>query len=167
MTAGSLVNRVVLYALVALFLVGGPALLAWGATDVDHHQELVEEGTRTEGTVVSFADSNRASQRDVVVEFVAEDARIYTASALADHSQHPDVGSTVTVAYDRGDPEDNALVGYETSGSSLLGIGVILTLIGYGVLTLVGVSVLARRRRMRRARRRQPTVTQSGPTGDE
>lgn len=165
---GSRVNGVVQVGVFAAFLIVGPALLAWGAADARHHQTLVEEGARADGTVVAFADSHQASQREVDVEFVAEDARTYTAFALAGSTQHPDVGATVTVAYDRDDPEDNAVVGYDTSGSSLLGMGTILTLISFGVIALVGVGGLMRRRRARRRVRAKTSGHQSGrKTGDE
>lgn len=165
---GSRVNRVVQVGVFAAFLIVGPALLAWGASDVSRHETLVEVGVRAEGMVVAFADSNRASQREVDVEFLAEDARTYTAYALADSTQHPDVGATLTVAYDRDDPENNAVVGYETSGSSLLGMGVILTLIPLGLLALVGVGVVMSGRRARRRARAKPAGHQPAPTtGDE
>lgn len=146
---GSRVARVIQVGVFATFTIVGPVLLGWGAVDVRHHETLVDEGVRAEGTIVEFADANRASRREVEVEFVAEDARIHSAFALADSEQHPEVGTTATVAYDLDDPEDNAVVGYQASGSSLLGMGVILTAISLGLLA-VGAGVLVSRRRTRR-----------------
>lgn len=140
-------NAVVQVGVLVLLALVGPALLTWGAVDVARHDRLVSDGVRAEGTVVDFADAHKASERSVEVDFVAADGRTHRARGLAGADQHPEVGTTVPVAYDRDDPDHNAVVGYDPSGSSLLGMGTILTLLVAGLGLLLTVGRIRRRRR--------------------
>ncbi|TQK72155.1 MULTISPECIES: DUF3592 domain-containing protein [unclassified Nocardioides] len=143
-------GSIALVAFVLLFMIGGPALIVWGAVAVDRHDTLVRGGQRAEGTVVEFVDAHKASKRKVEVEFAAPDGSTHRARGLAGPDQSPEVGSTLPVAYDEEDPGRNAVVGYDDTGSSLLGMGVILTGVFWGLPLLVLLVRLPARRRRRR-----------------
>ena len=92
--------------------------------------------------------SDEGEEREV--EFAAPDGSTHRARGLAGPDQSPDVGSTLPVAYDEEDPGRNAVVGYDDTGSSLLGMGVILTGVFWGLPLLVLLVRLPARRRRRR-----------------
>ncbi len=115
-------------ALILLALVG-PVLFILGQSHVRADAALERSGARAVGTVVSFADTQRASRRSVLVAFVAPDGSTRSASARAQHEQHPIPGDAVQVAYDPADPDRAVVVGYGSTWEPLSGMGLVLTLV--------------------------------------
>lgn len=152
MPVGSRIGNLFLLVLLGLLLVAGPALLVWGSIATQRHDAIVRDGVRTEGTVTEFVDAMKASRRKVTVAFTDADGRTHVARGLARSGQHPEAGDPATVAYRAGDPEANALPAYDDEDTSLLGMGVILTGVFWGLPLLVVLVRLPGRRRRRRRR---------------
>ncbi|MGM1029944.1 MAG: DUF3592 domain-containing protein [Actinomycetota bacterium] len=149
MTRSSARPRILPRVALILLVLLGPALFVVGQVNVRADAALGRDGARALGTVVSFADTQRASQRDVRVDFVAADGITRTVSAHADHDQHPAPGDAAEVAYDQADPERAVVLGYDSTWQPVAGLGLVLSVItiGIGAAALVSLAVRARRSR--------------------
>jgi hypothetical protein len=139
-------------AITALVLCLGPVLIVVGTLLVDADDELARSGERTVGLIVDFDDVRKASARDIRVEYQSADGFVYYTSAAVDHDQHPVVGEEVTVAYQESDPGNATVLGYESDGLSLRGMGVLLTALFGGIGVFVFISKLLGKRKDRRKR---------------
>lgn len=114
-------------------------------TDAD--EELARTGVHTAGTIIDFDDVRNASKRDITVRYTDGDGTAFSAFATVDHDQHPTVGDGVTVIYSESDPGRAVVVGYESDGVSVGGIGALFTLTFTIPLGLVLIVKKVRRRR--------------------
>lgn len=146
----SIPGRALNVALGAVLIFVGPALMVAGTQSVDADEELARTGVHAPGIIVDFTDGRKASARNITVEFTSADGGTHRASAAVDHEQHPTVGDVSEVAYREQDPDQAVVLGYESSGQFLQGIGLILT----GIFTTLGIiltiSGLRKRRREKR-----------------
>jgi hypothetical protein len=141
-------------AITALVLCLGPVLIVVGTLLIDADDELARSGEQTVGTIVDFDDVRKASARDIKVEYQSVDGFVHYTSAAVDHDQHPVVGEEVTVVYRESDPGHAVVLGYESDGVFLRGVGVVLTLIFGGIGAFVFLSyVLGLRKKPGRIRR--------------
>ncbi|MEV7527577.1 DUF3592 domain-containing protein [Agrococcus sediminis] len=115
-------------ALAALALLG-PALLVVGQLGVAADEALAASGDRVAGTVVEASDSQRASQRDVVVAYRGHDGVERTVVAKSDHEQVARAGDAVEVAVDPADPDRAVVLGFESGWAPVAGMGVVLSAI--------------------------------------
>jgi hypothetical protein len=67
-----------------------------------------------------------------------------------DHDQHPVVGEDVTVMYREQQPDEAVVLGYESDGISVRGVGTILTLIFTTTGLILIINSIRRRRRIQR-----------------
>ena len=139
-------------ALCLLFLGVGPLMIGIGTHLSNADAELVRNGERAAGTIVDFSDARQASKRDIDVEFQSADGRFHSIEVPVDHDQHPVVGEEVTVAYRESDPDDATVVGFESDGVFLRGVGVIVTFILWGITIPLSVKSLVRGKKRRKNR---------------
>ncbi|MGN7252470.1 DUF3592 domain-containing protein [Arthrobacter sp. SAFR-014] len=137
-------------AFVALLLLTGPVMIGIGSSMTHADEELARTGVHTAGTIVDFSDARRASQRNISVKYMSADGSPYSTYASVDHDQHPTVGDDVTVIYRESNPNESVVVGYESGGMSVGGIGALFTLIFTIPLGLVLIIKNFRRRRKQR-----------------
>ncbi|WP_457965902.1 DUF3592 domain-containing protein [Arthrobacter sp. D1-29] len=137
-------------ALMVLFLGIGPALIVAGTLEVHADDELARTGEQVSGTIVQFDDTNKASDRDIRVKYQAADGEFRYVSADVDHDQEPVVGDEVTVVYQADQPGRATVLGFESGGVFLRGIGVLLTLIFGGMALSVSIGGMFRRRSRKR-----------------
>lgn len=138
------------FAFVAVLLLAGPVMIGIGSSMTDSDEELARTGTRVTGTIVDFDDVRKASNRDITVEYMSADGVSRRTFANVDHEQHPTVGDDVTVIYSESNPGKAVVVGYESDGVSVGGIGALFTL----VLTIpLGVIIIIKQFRRRRKQR--------------
>ena len=143
----SLLQRVGNVLLAAVLMLVGPALMVTSYQQVDADEELARTGVQVSGTITYFSDTRKASNRDITVEYVAADGVTRYVNAAVDHEQHPSVGEQVTVAYSEQDPNQAIVLGYESKGEFLGGVGLILTAIFTTLGVIIIVTGLRRRRR--------------------
>jgi cytochrome c oxidase assembly protein Cox11 len=117
-----------------MVLLIGPAMFVLGQYFINIDEELALTGTQTTGIIVDFDDVNKASDRDIKVEFMSLDGAYHYTWAPVDHDQHPVVGEDVTVIYREQDPGHAIVSGYESQGVWLRGAGTVVT----GILVLIG-----------------------------
>ena len=135
------------FAFVALLLLTGPVMIGIGASMTDSDEELARTGMQAIGTIVDFDDVRNASKRDITVEYISADGASRRTFANVDHEQHPKVGDDVTVIYSESNPAKAVVVGYESDGVSIGGIGALFTLI----FTIpLGLTLIIRKFRKRR-----------------
>lgn len=143
------------FAFIAILLLTGPVLIGIGSSLADSDEELARTGIHTTGSIVDFDDVRKASNRKITVEYMAGDGTGYSTFASVDHDQHPAVGGDVTVIYSEQNPGKAVIVGYESSGVSVRGIGALFVLIF--TVPLGVVLVVKRLRTNRRQRTTQPS----------
>ena len=146
-------------ALTALTLVG-PGIVAAGAPFVLADLALEREGVRVVGTVESFRDAARASQRDVEVSYRLADGVERRTTTHAGYHQRPEVGAPVAVIVDPLDPERAIVPELQSSGDALTAIGVLTSIVAVptGVLGLVALRNTSREERAMRERMRDWTA---------
>lgn len=134
---------------IVLILLVGPVMIGVGAALNATDTEVLETGTRTSATVSRVDDGVKASRKRFRVDFVAADgsARFEWLSWSSD--EKPVVGDSVTVIYREADPGSAVVEGYDLSGQSFLGLGVLLTLL-FGVVGFIAL-IGSRIRKDRRA----------------
>lgn len=132
-------------ALAALALLG-PALLVVGQLGVAADEALAASGDRVAGTVVEASDSQRASQRDVVVAYRGHDGVERTVVAKSDHEQVARAGDAVEVAVDPADPDRAVVLGFESGWTPVAGMGVVLSAIA---LLIAAIALVTWRARVR------------------
>ncbi|MFC4395541.1 DUF3592 domain-containing protein [Arthrobacter sedimenti] len=137
-------------AVVLIVLLVGPGLMVVGTMMIDADAELSRTGMQSAGTVIDFNDSQRASNRDIKVRYTSMDGTEHVVSASVDHDQHPAVGDPVTVAYDSQQPSRAVVLGFESGGVILRGVGTVLTLLAAGIGLAAGVLGAIQKRRSRR-----------------
>lgn len=137
-------------AVVLIVLLVGPGLMVVGTTMIDADAELSRTGVQSPGTVTDFNDTQRASNRDIKVRYTSMDGIDHVVSASVDHDQHPTVGDPVTVAYDSQQPSRAVVLGFESGGVTLRGVGTVLTLVATGIGLIALVTRVSRKRRSRR-----------------
>lgn len=147
-----LLSRLVNLIVTVLVLGLGPVLIGVGTHLINADEELVRTGERAAGTIVDFNDVSKASNRKITVEFQSADGLVHVTRATVDHDQHPVVGEDVTVVYRAYDPGQATVLGFESDGVFLRGVGTILTLIFGGIVVFVTIGSLRRARRDRRKR---------------
>jgi hypothetical protein len=135
-----------------LVLLTGPAMIVYGQHLVNIDEELAQTGTHTTGIIVDFNDVNKASARDITVEFMSLDGTYHRTWADVDHDEHPAVGDVVDVVYRELDPSHAIVLGYESDGDFFRGAGTMLTLLFGGIGIVAAISALVGRRK----RRKQP-----------
>lgn len=134
----------------AVLLLTGPAMIGIGSSMADSDEELARMGIQTTGTIVDFDDVRNASKRDITVDYTADDGSVHFTIATVNHDQHPTVGDDVTVIYSESNPAKAVVVGYESDGVSVGGIGALFTLVFTIPLGLVLILKKFRRRRQQR-----------------
>ena len=142
-------------ALFIVLILLAPLTFVLGSIGVSQEEELLASGTRTTGTVVSFDDARKASDRSVAVEYTTSDGVVRTVRALADDEQHPVVGQELTVVHDPANPDRALIEGYDTWAGFAQGLGIFITLIFFAVFALAVLSKAISRIR----RRRMPEAT--------
>jgi len=121
-----------------------------GTMTIDADAELSRTGMQSAGTVTDFNDTQRASNREIKVRYTSTDGAEHVVSANVDHDQHPAFGDQVTVAYDSEQPSHAVVLGYDSDGVLLRGVGTVLTL----VAIVIGLAaVIMRAVQKRRSRR--------------
>ncbi|HEY1155669.1 MAG TPA: DUF3592 domain-containing protein [Arthrobacter sp.] len=136
-------------AVVLIVLLVGPGLMVAGTVMIDADAELSRTGVQSPGTVTDFNDTQRASNRDIKVRYTSTDGAEHLVSASVDHDQHPTVGDSVTVAYDSQQPSRAVVLGFESGGVTLRGVGTVLTLVATGIGLIALVTRVSRKRRTR------------------
>ncbi len=116
-------------AFIAILLLTGPVLIGIGSSLADSDEELARTGIHTTGSIVEFDDVRKASNRKITVEYIAANGTGYSTVASVDHDQHPAVGGDVTVIYSESNPGRAVVVGYDSGGVSVRGIGALFVLI--------------------------------------
>ena len=139
---------VLAFVLIALLL--GPGLMVMGTVMVNADSELSRTGVQSPGTVTDFSDTQRSSNRDIRVRFMSTDGAEHSVTASVDYDQHPTVGDPVTVAYDRQQPSRAVVLGFDSGGVTLRGVGTVLTLVATGIGLIALVTRVSRKRRSRR-----------------
>lgn len=124
-------------AFILLVVLAGPGLMVLGTVMIDADAELSRTGVQSTGTITDFNDTQRASSRDIKVQYTSTDGAEHVVSASVDHDQHPEVGTPVTVVYDGQQPSRAVVLGFESGGVSIRGVGTILTLVA-ALVTLIG-----------------------------
>ena len=124
-------------AFILLVVLAGPGLMVLGTVMIDADAELSRTGVQSTGTITDFNDTQRASSRDIKVQYTSTDGAEHVVSASVDHDQHPEVGTPVTVVYDGQQPSRAVVLGFESGGVSIRGVGTILTLVA-AFVTLIG-----------------------------
>ena len=130
-------RRLGAWAFILLVLLAGPGLMVLGTVMIDADAELSRTGVQSTGTITDFNDTQRASSRDIKVQYTSTDGAEHVVSASVDHDQHPEVGTPVTVVYDGQQPSRAVVLGFESGGVSIRGVGTILTLV-VALVTLIG-----------------------------
>ncbi|WP_285245814.1 DUF3592 domain-containing protein [Pseudarthrobacter sp. fls2-241-R2A-127] len=130
-------RRLGAWAFILLVLLAGPGLMVLGTVMIDADAELSRTGVQSTGTITDFNDTQRASSRDIKVQYTSTDGAEHVVSASVDHDQHPEVGTPVTVVYDGQQPSRAVVLGFESGGVSIRGVGTILTLVA-ALVTLIG-----------------------------
>jgi hypothetical protein len=102
----------------------------------DAHEDLARTGVHTTGTIVDFNDARRASQRDIRVRYTSADGTDRVTWATVGHGQQPADGAEVTVMYREEDPGKAMVLGYESDGVTVRGIGTVLTMIFIPIVLL-------------------------------
>ena len=139
------------FAFVALLLLTGPVMIGVGSSMTDADEELARTGIRTTGTIVDFDDVRNASKRDITVQYLSENGSEHSTIATVGHDQDPTVGEEVTVIYQESNTGKAVVVGYESDGISVGGIGALFTLIFTIPLGLTLIIKKFRKRRKQRA----------------
>jgi len=130
-------RRLGAWAFILLVVLAGPGLMVLGTVMIDADAELSRTGVQSTGTITDFNDTQRASSRDIKVQYTSTDGAEHVVSASVDHDQHPEVGTPVTVVYDGQQPSRAVVLGFESGGVSIRGVGTILTLV-VALVTLIG-----------------------------
>ena len=129
-------RRLGAFAFILIVLLAGPGLMVLGTVMIDADAELSRTGVQSTGTITDFNDTQRASSRDIKVQYTSTDGAEHVVSASVDHDQHPEVGTPVTVVYDGQEPSRAVVLGFESGGVSIRGVGTILTLVA-ALVTLI------------------------------
>lgn len=124
-----------------LVLCLGPVFIGVGSFMINADEELGRTGEQATGTIVHFDDVTKSSNRRIQVDFTAADGSVHRTFAAVDYDQHPAVGDEATVVYAENDPGRAIVLGYQSDGVELRGLGVVLTVI-FGVLGLLFVIVV-------------------------
>ena len=143
-------SRLGTLAFVLIALLVGPGLMVVGTMMIDADAELSQTGVQSAGTVTDFNDTQRASNRDIKVRYTSMDGIDHVVSASVDHDQHPAVGDSVTVAYDSQQPSRAVVMGFESGGITLRGVGTVLTLVAAGIGLTAAIIGATQKRRSRR-----------------
>ncbi|UUL76185.1 DUF3592 domain-containing protein [Pseudarthrobacter sp. Fe7] len=143
-------RRLGMLAFVLIVLIVGPGLMVMGTVMINADSELSRAGVQSTGTVTDFNDTQRASNRDIKVRYTSADGAEHVVTASVDHDQHPAVGDPVTVAYDSQQPSHAVVLGFESGGVSLRGVGTVLTFVaaGIGLIAVIMSAVQKRRSRL-------------------
>lgn len=123
---------------IVLLVLVGPVMIGVGAALNAADNDLLETGTRTSGTVSQVDDGAKASRKRFRVDYVAADASTHVEWVSWSSDEKPVVGDSVTVIYRESDPESAVVEGYDLSGQSFLGLGVVLTFL-FGVIGFIGL----------------------------
>ena len=137
-------------AVVLIVLLVGPGLMVVGTMMIDADAELSRTGVQSPGTVTDFNDTQRASNRDIKVRYTSTDGAEHVVSASVELDQHPTVGDPVTVAYDSQQPSRAVVLGFESGGVTLRGVGTVLTLVAAGIGLTAAIIGATQKRRSRR-----------------
>ncbi|MFF1384594.1 DUF3592 domain-containing protein [Arthrobacter sp. NPDC058288] len=123
----------------ALVLCLGPVLMVVGTLQINADEDLVRTGEQVPGTITEFHDRSKASDRRMKVEFQSSGGSLHYEWIAVDYEQHPVVGEEVTVAYRESDPGHATVLGYESDGVFLRGVGTVLTCIfgGIGIFLVI------------------------------
>ena len=125
----TLLSRALNVVLALVMVLVGPVMIGAGSRMADADEEIARTGVHTAGTIVDFNDARRASQRDIRVRYMSADGTVRFTSATVDHDQRPTQGEEVTVAYREQEPGQAVVLGYESGGVMVRGIGTILAMI--------------------------------------
>ena len=136
---GQLPTRLGIIIGILLLAFSGPVLIGVGTYLVNADAEVARTGQHVQGTIIEFNDVQRASRRSIDVAYQPADGTVRYVSANVDHEQHPTEGLEVAVAYVVLDPDRAVVLGFDSSGVQLRGMGVVLTFVfwGIGLLYLV------------------------------
>jgi hypothetical protein len=146
----TLLSRALNVALALVLVLVGPVMMGVGSRMADADDEIARTGVHTTGIIVDFKDARRASQRDIRVRYMSADGTVRYTSANVDHDQHPKDGEEVTVAYREQEPGQAVVLGYESDGIMVRGIGTILAMIFVPIVLILVFSKRGKRRRDRR-----------------
>lgn len=144
-------RRLGAFAFILIVLLAGPGLMVLGTVMIDADAELSRTGVQSTGTITDFNDTQRASSRDIKVQYTSTDGAEHVVSASVDHDQHPEVGTPVTVVYDGQEPSRAVVLGFESGGVSIRGVGTILTSVAALVTLIAFVMRVAGKRRAGRS----------------
>jgi hypothetical protein len=133
----TLLGRTVPVVLAVVLVLVGPVMIGVGSRMVDAHEELARTGMHTTGTILDLNDARRDSQRDIRVRYTSADGVDRLTSAAVGHGQRPAGGAEVTVVYREEEPGKAMVLGYESDGVTVRGIGTVLTMIFIPIVLLV------------------------------
>ncbi len=145
----TLLSRALNVALALVMVLVGPVMIGAGTRMADADDKIARTGVHTTGTIVDFKDARRASQRDIRVRYTSADGTVHFTSATVDHDQRPTEGEEVTVAYREQEPGQSVVLGYESDGIMVRGIGTILAMIFIPLVLILVFSKRGKRRRNR------------------
>jgi hypothetical protein len=137
-TRGFLHSRVFQTVAIVLMLLAGPVAVVVGSFMMAADSDLLQNGERTSGTVTEVDDGTRASDHRFRTDYLAPDGSEQRVWADWPLDGKPAVGDVVTVIYRADDPGTAVLEGYDGPGTSVVGIGIVLT----GVSLLIGTAML-------------------------
>ncbi|MFF2316519.1 DUF3592 domain-containing protein [Arthrobacter sp. NPDC058097] len=133
----TLLGPAVRVVLAVVLVLAGPVMIGVGSRVADAHEDLARTGVHTTGTVLDFNDARRASQRDIRVRYTTADGTDRVISATVGHGQQPTDGAEVTVVYREEEPGQAIVLGYESYGITVRGVGTILTMIFIPIVLLL------------------------------
>lgn len=136
--------------LILAMLVTGLAMVAIGSVLVAADNNLLETGSRTTGTVIDVNDGPEASDHRFAAEYSPSDASRHMVWADWAPDAKPEVGNTVTVVYRSDDPDSAVIEGHGAPGQSVLGLGVVFTVVlgGTGLMMAFAFRRGNKRRRL-------------------
>jgi len=119
--------------LIVAMMVVGPAMIAIGTALTAQEDILRSTGTRVEGTVSDVDDGSRASDQRFRVDYVSDDSADHFTWVSWSSDTKPSVGDSETVIYDPSDPGRALVAGYDGDAISIAGLGLIFTVLFWGI----------------------------------
>ena len=141
--------------LVVAVLAVGPVMIGIGIPLTAAEDALRSSGTEATGTVIEVRDGVKASRQRFEVSYVADDTTAHTTWVSWTGETKPSVGDSETVVYDPKDPDTALVSGYDGDAISIAGLGLVFTVVFWGIGALGFIGFRTKRAKKRRAARRE------------